>query len=73
LAIEVEIVDMREFPRMVRPGYIETMVRVTFRTAKGYTGVVEIPKPIATKEKIEEEIKKAVIPAGELIGKKIKV
>jgi len=70
---EVEIVDMREYPRMIRPGFIETMVRVTYRTEKGYTGVVEIPKKLATEEKIKEEVKKAVTPVAEMIGTKVEV
>ena len=70
---EVEIVDMREYPRMIRPGFIETLVRVTYRTPEGYTGTVEVPKPIATEEKIQEEIKRSVTGIERLIGTKIKV
>lgn len=70
---EVTIVDQRETPRMIRPGFIETMVRITWRTAEGYTGTVEIPKPIATKEKIEEEVAKSVKAAAIMIGSKITV
>jgi len=70
---EVEIVDMREYPRMIRPGFIETMVRVTYRTEKGYTGVVEIPKPLATEEKIKEEVKKSVTEVAGMIGTKVEI
>jgi len=70
---EVEIIDMREYPRMIRPGFMETMLRVTYRTEKGYTGVVEIPKAIATKEKIQEEIKKAASEAWGMVGSKFEV
>jgi hypothetical protein len=70
---EVEIVDMREYPRMIRPGFIETMVRVTFRTTEGYTGIVEVPKAIATEDKIQEEIRKSVTGVEKLIGTKLKI
>lgn len=70
---DIEITNMREFPRMVRPGFIETMIRVEYRTAKGYTGVVEIPKPIATPEKVKAEVKKAAAAAPDMVGEKLKV
>jgi len=58
---------------MIRPGFIQTMVRVDYRTVEGYTGTIEIAKPIATKETIELEVKAAVSDIGELIGTKIEV
>jgi len=70
---EVEITDMREYPRMIRPGFIETMVRVTYRTPEGYTGIVEVPKPIATEDRIQEEIKKSVTGVEKLVGTKVVV
>jgi len=71
--VEVEITDMREYPRMIRPGFIETMLRITYRTPEGYVGVIEIPKAIATEEKIREELRKAVNPVVKLMGAKLKV
>lgn len=71
--VVVKIQDMREIPRMRTPGFTETMVRISYRTEKGYMGVVEIPKSIATEEKIEEEIKKSVTDIAELVGTEILV
>ena len=68
---EIEITDMREYPRMIRPGFIETMVRVTYRTEKGYIGTIEVPKPIATPTVIEAKIKESVTDAVEMIGTKL--
>jgi len=71
--VEVEIMSMREFSRFVRPGFVKTVVRVTYRTETGYVGILDIPKAVFDPDKVIEEVKKAIKPGHELIGTKIKV
>ena len=68
---EVEITAMREFATYPRPGIIETIVDVTYRTVEGYVGRIQIPKKEFTEERLKEELKKELKPEVKLVGKKL--
>jgi len=67
---EIKIARIREVPRLVKPGVVETYVVVNYEV-DGYFGVLELPKKIATRDeiirRIKLEIPKIPLKPGEVV------
>lgn len=65
---KVKINDVRERIAFSAAGKRETLLDVQYETAKGYTGIVTLPKKGFNKEKVTAAVKKDMAEQEAVIG-----